>query len=379
MRGFWSGGPWHRRRRSGSTRRLPSWLAERLGPVPVASGIRARSRRGAIGETWWSQRWVAVLESFGLGSRLARGRAYARRGQVLEIDVQPGVVRARVQGTRPAPYRVEIRVAPLTDRQWGQVVRVLARQASFAASLLAGEMPPNIEEAFQAARVSLFPSRLTELRTSCSCLDWANPCKHVAAVYYLLAEALDRDPFVIFTLRGRTQERIIEQLRALRAEAAARPGHSRAAASGKHDGALAVAHPEPVTARTGGSGEPQGALADLAADPLLQALRQALADLTAPPLEDSLDLFWGEPPGGAHDDTAPPAEAPGRTSHTSFSGLARPPAPPAVDGAVLRFLGPAPVEVGDRNLAEALLELYAAVTRFAVQEAVARDDPESGA
>lgn len=194
-------------------------------PRKVEGGIKTKSERGAIGETWWSKRWVSILESFGMGTRLTRGRNYARLGQVLSIDVEPGVIKAKVQGSMPRPYTVTIRLQPLADRDWEKVIETMASQAIFAAKLLAGEMPRNIEEAFSAVHVSLFPTRGTELSTKCSCPDWANPCKHTAAVYYLLAERFDEDPFLIFKLRGRSREQIIQSLRekrtvALPAEAA---------------------------------------------------------------------------------------------------------------------------------------------------------------
>jgi len=187
-------------------------------PIPVEGGIVARTGRGKkFGATWWASRWIAVLESFGWDSRLQRGRQYARAGQVLRIDLAPGHIEAHVQGSRPRPYRVRIDIQPLDDAAWDRVVEVMAARAIFAARLLAGEMPPDIEEAFAAAGASLFPASADDIRTHCSCPDWANPCKHIAAVYYLLGEAFDRDPFVIFRLRGRTQEEIVAALRARRA------------------------------------------------------------------------------------------------------------------------------------------------------------------
>src|SRR5713101_8661652 len=190
---------------------------EPTAPIRVKDGIKAKSERGGIGETWWSKRWVGVLESFSLGTRLTRGRSYARQGQVISIDVEPGIVKAQVQGSRPKPYSVKIKLMPLSNQDWDRVTDAMASQAIFAAKLLAGEMPTNIEEAFNAVHVSLFPTAVTDLDTDCSCPDWANPCKHIAAVYYLLAERFDEDPFLIFKLRGRTKEQIIEVLREKRA------------------------------------------------------------------------------------------------------------------------------------------------------------------
>ncbi len=187
-------------------------------PIPVKDGIKAHTKRGKFGERWWSRRWIEVLESFGWDNRLQRGRSYARRGQVMNIDVQPGRVAARVQGSQRRPYSVRIEIGPLGHEQWEQVIDALAAQAIFSAQLLSGEMPPDIEEVFRAASVSLFPASY-EVEMSCSCPDWAAPCKHIAAVYYLLAEEFDRDPFLLFALRGRTREQVTEALRDRRAAA----------------------------------------------------------------------------------------------------------------------------------------------------------------
>ncbi|NWJ47579.1 MAG: SWIM zinc finger family protein [Chloroflexi bacterium] len=187
------------------------------GPRPVVGGIKAKSERGAIGESWWSKRWVEVLESFELGNRLTRGRSYARKGQVVSLLLEKGQVKAKVQGSQPKPYNVTIKLTPLNPQEWERVIVAMAEQAIFAAKLLAGEMPQNIEEAFAVAGVSLFPQELDDLDTKCSCPDWSNPCKHLAAVYYLLAEQFDEDPFLIFKLRGREKEEIIQALREKRA------------------------------------------------------------------------------------------------------------------------------------------------------------------
>jgi uncharacterized Zn finger protein len=185
-------------------------------PRPVKDGLQAKSKRGAIGETWWSQRFLDALEEFNDPGRLSRGRAYARRGQVIAMDVEAGEVTARVQGSRARPYSVSIGVAVLDDDAWSRVEAVLASRAVFLARLLAGEMPQEIEEAFAAAGLSLFPAADRDLDTGCSCPDWENPCKHIAAAYYLLAEAFDRDPFLIFAWRGRPRERLLAELRELR-------------------------------------------------------------------------------------------------------------------------------------------------------------------
>ena len=186
-------------------------------PIKVEGGIQSRSQRGTFAANWWAKRWLSVLDSYGIGSRLQRGRSYARSGQVLNVDVQPGLVKARVQGSSPKPYNVEIQVNALPDKEWERVLDTISEQAIFAAQLLDGTMPQEIETAFEAVRVSLFPTSTRDLVTECSCPDYSNPCKHIAAVYYLLGEQFDHDPFLIFTLRGRTREQVIEALRKRRA------------------------------------------------------------------------------------------------------------------------------------------------------------------
>jgi uncharacterized Zn finger protein len=179
-----------------------------------------RSRRGAFAERWWSRRWIEVLELLGLANRLERGRRYARAGRVLRLEVRPGRVEADVQGSRYEAYRVTFRLKKLPRAQWEKAIETLASQAWFAAKLLGGEMPHNIEDAFQSVGLSLFPTHRRDLETDCSCPDQANPCKHIAAVHYVLAEQLEEDPFLLFRLRGRDREAILEALRARRAQAA---------------------------------------------------------------------------------------------------------------------------------------------------------------
>src|SRR5659263_108254 len=166
-------------------------------PIKVEGGIKAKSKGGCIGDTWWSKRWVSVLESFGWSNRLERGRRYARGGQVIGFKLLPGKVTASVQGSTPKPYSVLIEVKSFSEAEWEKAIEEMSEKAVFAAKLLAGEMPQNIEEAFKSAGMSLFPASSKDIKTDCSCPDSANPCKHIAAVYYILAEEFDRDPFML--------------------------------------------------------------------------------------------------------------------------------------------------------------------------------------
>ncbi len=182
-------------------------------PIKVEGGIKAKSKRGDIGETWWSKRWVNILESFGWNNRLERGRRYARAGQVIEFKLNSGIVNAKVQGTVRKPYNVTIQIENLNVKEWEKIIDLMAEKAIFAAKLLAGEMPQNIEELFESVGIPLFPKSKKDIKTNCSCPDYANPCKHIAAVHYILAEEFDRDPFMLFEIRGQTKQNIITLLR----------------------------------------------------------------------------------------------------------------------------------------------------------------------
>ncbi|HEX7536422.1 MAG TPA: SWIM zinc finger family protein [Dermatophilaceae bacterium] len=209
-------------------------------PLAVEGGLVARSTRGAIGEHWWSRRFLEVLESFALGSRLTRGKNYARRGQVLSLEVAPGLVTASVQGSRKTPYKVSIALPAFSELVWAKVEVTLAEQAIHSARLLAGEMPHDLEEVFLAAGAPLFPQRADDLTLSCSCPDWEVPCKHLAATFYLLAESFDDDPFAILLWRGRSREALLNRLRGLRGGDTAHPAEEPAAltAGGPRVGAM---------------------------------------------------------------------------------------------------------------------------------------------
>ncbi len=181
--------------------------------IPTDQGVASRRQRGAFVESWWAERWVAALERLITPLRLARGRTYARAGQVLSVQEQTGTVLAQVQGSRRTPYRVTIGLAPLSDAAWERVITALARRPDLAASLLAGEMPRDIDEVFDQARASLFPTTPGHLRLHCNCPDKVTVCKHIVATCYLLGEQLDEDPFLLFRLRGRDQDEVLEGLR----------------------------------------------------------------------------------------------------------------------------------------------------------------------
>lgn len=211
---------------------------DRFGKAQQAAGPRSGSRRerrvrppGREGheilhtvesaqpaaQTWWGKRWLDTLQRFGWKGLLTNGLTYAKEGRVSDFQVDAGRITAKVQGSRPEPYEVEIRLKPLPDSDWDLVVEIMSCQALFTAQLLAGEMPPDVGEAFDAAHAPLFPRNKEDLQAKCSCPDWAVPCKHIAAVYYVTADHFDQDPFLIFHLRGRSRDALLGMLRAQRA------------------------------------------------------------------------------------------------------------------------------------------------------------------
>lgn len=282
----------------------------RAAPIRVEGGIRARTTRGDIGRQWWSRRFIEVLESFELRGRLTRGRAYARQGQVLALDIDAGEVAATVQGSRPAPYQVRIGLAPLPEPAWAAVEQALVAEALYCARLLAGEMPAEIEAVFTDAGAPLFPRQASDLRMRCSCPDPAVPCKHLAATFYLLAEAFDDDPFRILQWRGRGREALLARLRELRGEGAG-AGPGPAGADGADVDGLA--------------GSPPGSPAAV------------LAEVASPPLAEMLDRFW-----------LPPVPLPNE----------RPPILPTEPDLLLRQLPTPPATLGGKDTVRRLRRAY---------------------
>ena len=167
-------------------------------------------------QEWWVIRWLELLDSYRFKKRLERARNYAREGHVLSIEFSGSEVLAKVQGTEPEPYEVSLSLEPFTDEDRSFILQSLSEKAIFSAQLLSGKMPDDIERVFTDNGLSVFPFRLSDVNSSCTCPDKANPCKHIGAIYYQLAERFSEDPFIIFQLRGRSKHQILEGLRNLR-------------------------------------------------------------------------------------------------------------------------------------------------------------------
>ncbi len=176
-----------------------------------------------FGTTWWGRLWITALEQLGddFENRLPRGKKYAEEGAVSHFTVSPGEIQAKVHGRKT--YNVTLGLPALTGAQWEKALQRIHQESRFVASLLAGEMPQGLDETFRESGASLYPRVPKELQTHCDCPDWANPCKHVAAVCYIMAEALDRDPWLLFDLRGRTREEVLAALQAMMEVPSAEP------------------------------------------------------------------------------------------------------------------------------------------------------------
>lgn len=228
--------------------------------------------------TWWSRRWLRMLERTGAGfaQRLERGRYFARKGVVQDVVVEPGRVAARVRDSRTHPYGVEVTVPPFSDETWERATEALSGELRFTARLLTGELPEDIDDALAPAGVSLFPAP-DEVTATCTCAETRMPCKHLAALHYTFAAELDRDPFLLLQLRGRDRDTVLAGIR-----------------SARSGGAPSETRPGVV------------ALTDLTGVPLTSA-RGDLSAVTVHPerVEDPAILFerLGDPPGVP--DTAP--------------------------------------------------------------------------
>ena len=274
------------------------------------------ARSTEFAANWWARRWIGALDRIGWATRLARGRTYARQGRVLDIEITPGQVLARVKGSRPRPYRVAMTVEQFPDEVWDRIIGALSRRALFAAKLLAGELPSEVVDLCAGAEAPLFPEHEAELGTSCSCPDWVNPCKHVAAVHYALAAEFDRDPFLLFRLRGRTRDELTAALRARRGAA-------------------------------GGPSVPAVPTVPVAAD----------GEQPAEPLEPLIDRFWQVGP--------------------ELALLDIDIRPPEVPAAVLKRLGHPPVW-GSQDEFRASLEMLYRTASASVRDAAVASDDEAG-
>jgi uncharacterized Zn finger protein len=269
----------------------------------VRTGIKLRAREGAIGSSPLSVRWQRLLELAVGREESAEGLRYARLGQTVSLAVEAGELRARVQGTAAKPYTTVITVGPYTAGQWDRIIEAMAGEAVYLVKLLNGELPEGMNTLLAALGLALLPEDAASMPMKCSCAR-KGPCRHAAAIGYLFTEQLSTDPLLIFTLRGMPADRLLERLRQARAIRAR---------------GVAAAHADPMIPQT---------------------------QAEAPALESCLGEFWRPPPGA--------------------SAGQQPPPPQHVSHALLRRLGPSPLQ-GKFPLVGLLASIYDSVAAYAVK------------
>jgi uncharacterized Zn finger protein len=170
--------------------------------------------------TWWGKVFIEALESFTDSSRLQRGRSYANGGKVKSFEIDGNQITAKVRGSinpyfgvyKEPTYNISLEITPIVKSKWNLVVDKLSSKASIISRLLLNEVPENIEDSFTELGLHLLPHSRKDFKTECSCPDYANPCKHIAGVYYLVASQLDENPFLLFELRGLSKSKLQDKL-----------------------------------------------------------------------------------------------------------------------------------------------------------------------
>lgn len=170
--------------------------------------------------SWWGKRFIEALERFTDSSRLSRGRSYANGGKVKSFEIKDGKVTAKVRGSvnpyfgvyKEPLYTTAIEFKPISEKKWSAAIALIASRASLISQLLLNEIPDNIEDSFDSLGIHLLPYDRSDFKASCSCPDYSNPCKHIAGVYYRVAAELDRDPFLLFELRGLSRAALHKEL-----------------------------------------------------------------------------------------------------------------------------------------------------------------------
>lgn len=286
-------------------------------PRRVRQGVKLPG--GELPDGWSAQRWLRALGDASGGPVAADALEYAKNGQTRRMSVEPGVIRALVQGRADKAYSCVIRTNTLDEGQWAQVLSAMADQAIYAAKLLAGEVPESIEDLFAPAGVHLYPTDVERwgLETSCTCHEPQRPwCKHLVCAMYLFAHKLENDPFLVFRLRGMEREELVERLRQQRALAGAGGGSA----------------------------------------PVYAPVVPGLSDYTAPSLEECADSFWQAGP------------------ELDFVDLHM--SPPEVSHPLLRRLGPSPFTEARFPLVGLLATCYEVISEHTLNRSGGEDEPD---
>lgn len=155
-----------------------------------------------FGNTWWGSRWLLSLTHIDYENRIPRGATYARAGAVREIKVKGNVISAKVEGRRPRPYSVTIIVPPFFPEDVERLIQGIMERPDIVSKLLKHELDPAVMDIASECGLKIFPEKWTDFKMQCSCPDWAVPCKHLAAVIYMMSREIDNNPFLVFTIHN---------------------------------------------------------------------------------------------------------------------------------------------------------------------------------
>ncbi len=254
-------------------------------PRRVRGGVKLKLKPDEQPSSWITQRLLRVAEEGAEGQINREGLEYARAGQTKRLTIEGTLCEGIIQGRSDKPYKTELALKQFSVHDQEQIIHAMADQMRYAAKLLAGELPSNIEDVFAPLDLRLFPTEPSDLSPTCSCPDWKEDqpwCKHAVCLTALLAERLGSEPMLVFDLHGMPGQELIDGLRQKRA--------------------IGIQGPGPT--------------------PVLVPHIQGVTDHQSPPLEDQIDNFW--------------------TVGDELAELDTPIAPPPVDCVLLRRLGPSP-------------------------------------
>ncbi len=150
--------------------------------------------------TWWGEKWLQALDNIDFSNRLPRGQRYARNGSVDKIEIDGSSIDARVKGTRPRPYKVSLKLWKFTQKEKKAITRLITDSPYYLSQLEARILPSELYDDLVKMGIKVFPETWKDLSMKCSCPDWAVPCKHLAAVVYIIANEIDKNPFIVFSL-----------------------------------------------------------------------------------------------------------------------------------------------------------------------------------
>ncbi|MCF6334137.1 MAG: hypothetical protein L3J12_00145 [Spirochaetales bacterium] len=155
-----------------------------------------------FGNTWWGAKWLEALNNMDYSNRLPRGQRYARNGSVLSIDIEGNKISARVAGRRPTPYKVSMTINSFKKREKEKITSIIISNPYYMSQLEGRMLPPELLQELGKEKIELFPSSWKQMGMKCSCPDWAVPCKHLASVVYIIANEIDKNPFLVFGMHN---------------------------------------------------------------------------------------------------------------------------------------------------------------------------------